>query len=137
MSAVALGLLLAGCQGGQSSPLAPMTYLNHALLLMQEKAVAGPRVDWAVVDRKAREMAAAAMTARQTYPAIEYALSQLQHAGDGHAAFVDPTVVKLGGRKTELPHAHPLPTVAVNRRIGEVTSRASKFRSPQQWRGAI
>lgn len=118
---VALGLLLAGCHGGGAQPLAPRAYLDHALSLMQREAVVAPRVDWTAVDRKARGMAEGALSTRQTYPAILYAVSQLRRAGDGHATFFDPTVVKSGGKQTLLSRLHPLPSGAANGRIGEVS----------------
>jgi carboxyl-terminal processing protease len=123
LAVVAAAVLpLAACQRSSPTSLAPRVYLNSALLLMQENAVAGGRVDWKEVDRRARELTANAKTPAQTYSAIEYALSQLQRAGDGHASFFDPAAAKAGGVRTRLPHlVQPLPTVAARGKIGIVT----------------
>ena len=101
---------------------------------MQENAAAGGRLDWAAVDRKAHAMAAGAHTASETYPAIKYALSQLQRAGDGHAAFFGPAVAKMGGVGPEVHHFfHALPTVAVRGRLGEVTPPGFQFAFSSAW----
>jgi carboxyl-terminal processing protease len=122
-------LLVGGCGGGSGSALAPRTYLERALSLMQENAVAAGSVDWLAVERRAHELAAGAKTPAETYPAIKYALSQLARAGDGHATFIDPVQAKAGGvNAITRGSSHPLPTATLKGRIGEVT--LSNFEVP-------
>jgi carboxyl-terminal processing protease len=117
-SAIALALLAAGCGGSRPNPLAPRTYLDRALSLIQSESVAVPSLNWAAVSRHAREMAAHAKTPEETYPAIEYVLAQLRRAGDGHAVFIFPSEAK-GGAEAACPLHEP--TVALlDKRLGDV-----------------
>lgn len=64
-------------------------------------------------------MAASAKTARDTYGAIQYVLTQLQHAGDRHALFLYPAAANAylkGSRPRSAPQVSTLAG-----RIGEVT----------------
>jgi carboxyl-terminal processing protease len=94
---VVVAMLVAGCWGGKreaADPLAPRVYLEHALALMRSNAVYTPKEGWSAVEAVATKRAASATTAAETYPALEYAIAQLAQAGDGHAAFMDPSESK-------------------------------------------
>jgi hypothetical protein len=97
-AAVALGILLGGCGGGESASgpttqpketaTDPRVYLDSAINIMQNGAFYRRRVDWPTVRATAQTMAAGATTPAGTYPAIRYALSAL---GDRHSFLQPPS----------------------------------------------
>lgn len=70
------------------------TYLNHVLDLMQQNALHKKSIDWPTLRKAAFDRAKGAQTSTDTYPAIAYAISQLQ---EHHTWFQIPD--NLGGEK--------------------------------------
>lgn len=104
--------------------ISPAVYLDRALSLMQHNDLASPSVDWRVVSRRAHAMAAGARTTEETYPAILYALGRLNAAGDRHASFANPLIVKLRTTAPDLT-ATPPPTVSLyTHRVGMIALQA-------------
>lgn len=101
------------------NPLAPRVYLDHALAVMQRKAVTAPSVDWVAVTRKAHRIAADARTPEDTYPAIRYALDRLRRAGDLHATFLYPSEAAAFAQGS--PPLQPPAVALVQHRLGRVT----------------
>jgi hypothetical protein len=89
-----------GCGGSAKTgnDLAPHTYLNNALELIQINAVYKPKTGWAALRTQATKMAASAKTAADTYPAIEWTIAQLHEAGDLHAVFTTPVAERINQR---------------------------------------
>jgi len=77
----------------------PKMYLATALAFTQAIAYNSSRVNWPQVNKHALAMIRDAGTSQETYPAIEYILSQLQ---DHHSFFWDPQLVNelQTGRRT-------------------------------------
>ena len=65
-------------------------YLDHALDLMQQHSINRAQIDWTRLRRAAHDRAATALTAADTYLAIEGALGSL---GDSHSFFMPPDAV--------------------------------------------
>jgi carboxyl-terminal processing protease len=77
--------LLSACSINGDSDLAqlsPRDYFNKAVQTIQNRALKSPSVDWVSVKSKSIEMIVDAKTTMDTYPAINYVLSQL---GDDHS----------------------------------------------------
>jgi carboxyl-terminal processing protease len=110
---VLIGVLAAGCSGGTSAnPLQPDIYLKRALGLIRSNAVYRPKAGWQAVDTEATRMAASAKTAADTYPAIEYAIEQLQQAGDLHAVFTSAVSERIEQKLDSAPQKTAPPTVS-------------------------
>ncbi len=77
-------------------------YLNHVLNIIQTKALRRNNVNWGSVRLKCTEMAQHARSTQDTYPAINYALSQLR---DNHS-FLEPKVQK-SDKQTEETFSEP------------------------------
>ena len=77
--ALVVTLLLAACEPGSepADPLPPDQYLDNALSWLEAHSVNTDQVDWERVRQEAQAMAAGAQETADTYPAIEYALAQL------------------------------------------------------------
>jgi hypothetical protein len=104
------------------NPLTPRAYLDRALALIQANALDAPALDWVAVTQHAHQLAADAKTPEDTYPAIEYALSELSQAGDLHARFIDPVTAKLGGGAAKRSPATQAPAVTLaHKRLGQIT----------------
>lgn len=69
-----------------------VNYLNDALNHIQAHSVRREYIDWPALRQDVTDMAAAAQTPAETYPAIRRALEML---GDHHSIFFDPTTVQL------------------------------------------
>jgi len=67
--------------------MTPQDYLEAALSVMRQHALMRHEVDWERVSDEARRRCADAASIRDTYPAIEWALTTL---GDGHSFFSPP-----------------------------------------------
>jgi carboxyl-terminal processing protease len=96
-------MLLQACGPRQSNSLAtltPTTYLTNVLGIIRAQAMKSGDVDWKAVRTKSFQLAAGAKTTADTYPAINYALSQL---GDQHSFLVDrngaPTLARGDAKK--------------------------------------
>jgi carboxyl-terminal processing protease len=107
---IVLATTLAGCDGGSpaSSPAqSPSDYLSGTLDWVEEHAIMRDKVDWAAVRREALAKAPNPQTIANTYPAIRFALDQLNEAGDGNAFLLDSGDVgadqKLLGLRAILP----------------------------------
>jgi carboxyl-terminal processing protease len=61
-------------------------YLYKALINMERDSLMGSQVDWTAIQHQALEYAGNAQTYEETYPAIRYALEQLD---DHHSFFLD------------------------------------------------
>jgi hypothetical protein len=104
------------------NPLTPRAYLDRALALIQANALDAPALDWVAVTQHAHQLAADAKTPEDTYPAIEYALSELSQAGDLHARFIDPVTAKLGGGAAKRSPTTQAPAVSLaHKRLGQIT----------------
>ena len=77
------------------NPLSAGVYLDRALELMHTHAIYTPAAGWDALSAKARAMAERAKTLSDAYGAIEYAIAQLQRAGDLHASFTNALTAKL------------------------------------------
>lgn len=112
---LAVGLLATGCGSARraASPLTPRAYLDRALQLMQSDAVYTPGQGWPSVVAEATRIAASAETPADTYTAIEYAILQLQRAGDLHAEFSNPFAARLERQAASSPRHTPPPTVSL------------------------
>ena len=64
----------------------PQAYLRNVLRIIETRALRTSNVDWNVVRSASLELAAGASSTIDTYPAINYALEQLQ---DNHSFLVD------------------------------------------------
>ncbi len=82
-------LFLLGCQPQLAEPLPPDQYLEHALNWLEANDVLSPTVDWDMVRAEAIALADQPQTTADTYPAIEYALEQLN---DPQAFFRTPEI---------------------------------------------
>jgi len=72
-------------------------YMNEVLALMQKGALHRDSIDWARVRRETLARAANAKTTTDTYPAIAYALSQLQ---EHHSSLELPDNLSAEQKKT-------------------------------------
>lgn len=72
-----LSFILLGCQPPTADPLPPSEYLDQALNWLEANAVTAESVDWAAVRAEAKVLAPDPQTTADTYPAIEFALAQL------------------------------------------------------------
>ena len=86
---VLLCLFLLGCQPAAVEPLPPDDYLDHALNWLEANDVLSPTVDWEAIRSEAIALADQPQTTADTYPAIEYALEQLN---DPEAFFRTPEI---------------------------------------------
>lgn len=75
----------------RASPQA-IRYLNEALDYIQTNSVKTKTVDWSMLRQKAKALAEDAQTTADTYPAIKMVL---QHLGDHHSFFLNPSNVEL------------------------------------------
>ena len=82
-------LFLLGCQPQPAEPLPPDQYLDHALNWLEANDVLSPTVEWEAVRAEAVALADQPQTTADTYPAIEYAIDQLN---DPQAFFRTPEV---------------------------------------------
>lgn len=82
---LALFWLTAGCQAETPPPLPADEYLAAALSWLEAHAANGTAVDWPAVRQEAGALAIGARTSADTYPAIEFALEQLD-GGIGYFA---------------------------------------------------
>ncbi len=80
---------LLGCQPPAAEPLPPDEYLEHALNWLEANAVVAENVDWSAVRSEAVAMAGKPQTTVDTYPAIEFAIAQLN---DPEAFFRTPEI---------------------------------------------
>jgi carboxyl-terminal processing protease len=85
--AILISFCLAGCQLAVTDPLPPDEYLEEALTWLEANAVMAGNVDWEAVRMEANQIAAEAQTTADTYPAVEYALEQLN---DPQAFMITP-----------------------------------------------
>lgn len=76
-TAVLFGLFLLGCQSQTVDPLPPDQYLDNALNWLEANAVTAENVDWEAIRAEAEALAPNPQTTADTYPAIEYAIEQL------------------------------------------------------------
>jgi carboxyl-terminal processing protease len=122
LTMVSLAVLAGGCSSRKTAanPLSPTAYLDHALTVMRANAVYTPTAGWPAVIKEARTMAAGAKTAVDTYGAINYAIGQLQQAGDLHAVFTNAFTAKVQAQAAATPGgSSPPPTVSrVDDRVG-------------------
>lgn len=72
-----LALFLLGCGSQTAEPLPPDQYLDNALNWLEANAVTAENVDWDAVRAEAEALASEPQTTADTYPAIEYAIAQL------------------------------------------------------------
>jgi carboxyl-terminal processing protease len=86
-TAVLLGLFLLGCQAPAVDPRPPDDYLDHVLNWLGANAVTAASVDWETVRAEAMAIAGQPKTTAETYPAIEYAIAQLN---DPEAFMITP-----------------------------------------------
>jgi carboxyl-terminal processing protease len=122
------------------NPLSPAAYLEQALSVMRSNAVYAPDGGWTAVDVEATKMAAAAKTPADTYPAIQYAIAQLQQAGDLHAGFSSPAESRLEEQILSSPRTSSPPDVSLpSPRIGLISVPAieSGPRTPDTRRYAL
>jgi len=89
-------------QTADASKTDPVTYLNHAIDIMQTKALRRNTVDWTNTRASALAMAAHAESTAGTYDAIRFALASL---GDHHSSLhLTPALVVLESREKAI---HP------------------------------
>lgn len=88
-TAILLCLFLLGCQTPEADPLPPDEYLDHALNWIEANAVMATTLDWDAVRSEAVTMAGQPQTTANTYPAIEFAMAQLN---DPEAFFRTPEI---------------------------------------------
>ncbi len=79
-------------QGDEHLTKDAMVYLSEALDHIQAHSARREHIDWPALRRHITDMAAAAHTPAETYPAIRWALQLL---GDHHSVFLDPTIARL------------------------------------------
>lgn len=72
-----LTMLPIGCNAEVIDPLPPDEYLESALSWLEAHAVTGQDVDWQAVRQEAAAIVPDPQTTADTYPAIKYALAQL------------------------------------------------------------
>jgi C-terminal processing protease CtpA/Prc len=91
-------------------------YLRAALVIAEEHSVMRRQVNWPVLRAQALDRARDALTARQTYDAIRFALSSL---GDHHSGLIEPEMVAQLSRLTMADNPAPKGEI-VSGRIGYV-----------------
>ena len=84
---VLLSLLLFGCNPPAANTLPPDEYLDQALNWLEANAVSTASVDWDEVRAEAATIVGQPQTTAETYPAIEYAIEQLN---DPEAFMITP-----------------------------------------------
>lgn len=87
--AVLLCLFLLGCQPSTNDPLPPDEYLDNALNWLEANAVTAVSADWETIRTEAIAIAGQPQTTADTYPAIEYAIAQIN---DPQAFFRTPEI---------------------------------------------
>jgi C-terminal processing protease CtpA/Prc len=90
-----LALLIAGCKADAVDPLPPDEYLDSALTWLETHAVTGQDMDWQKLRQEAEAIAPDLQTTADTYPAIEFVLSQLD-GGFGYLGYPDNSAEVLG-----------------------------------------
>jgi len=95
------------------NPLSAGVYLDRALELMHTHAIYTPAAGWDALSAKARAMAERAKTLSDAYGAIEYAIAQLQRAGDLHASFTNALTAKLEHQSGAPSASTPPPAVSL------------------------
>lgn len=80
-------LLLSGCQIATRDPLPPDEYMDDALNWLESNAIIVREVDWDSIRAEANALVAQPQTTADTYPAIEYAIEQLN---DPEAFMITP-----------------------------------------------
>jgi len=124
MTAIAAAAFVSASRSTAPKPLSPDAYLDRALAVMEANDVSGAAVDWPVVSRRAHAMAAGAKTTADTYAAIEYALGELNTAGDLHANFYNPLTAKLLRTAPDVTATPPPSVSLVGDRLGDIQLQA-------------
>jgi carboxyl-terminal processing protease len=95
-------------QGAGATGSDPAAYLNHAIDIMQTKALRRNTVDWTKIRAAALAMAAHAESTAGTYDAIRFALASL---GDHHSSLhLTPALeAREAEEKAKHPSPNPLP----------------------------
>jgi C-terminal processing protease CtpA/Prc len=101
---MALVMLIIGCQSQQQEPLPPDQYLDHALNWLEANAVTSPTVNWEAVRAEALALVNEPQTTAETYPAIEYAIDQLN---DPEAFMITPEKSAFEGAGLGITAVYP------------------------------
>ncbi|MBX9667949.1 MAG: S41 family peptidase [Candidatus Obscuribacterales bacterium] len=91
LSLFGLSALVTACSAQGESDMArlsPRDYLSRVIALIEKRGLRSSKVDWKIVKARSLEMITEAKSTADTYPAINYVLSEL---GDNHSFLISRT----------------------------------------------